>query len=82
VEEERLGPEERARERVFLGLRRERGVDLGSLGRVLGLDLWEKAEEAVARLERGGFVRSVGSRVVLTERGMCVADSVASEILV
>jgi oxygen-independent coproporphyrinogen-3 oxidase len=81
AEDERLTPEEIARERVFLGIRRAGGVDLRALGRLLGLDLWERAEDVVAGLERGGFVRGAGPRLVLTERGIRVADSVASEIL-
>lgn len=83
-----LDQEAIARERVLLGLRTDRGVGLGELPERCRDAVERNASEAVA----GGFARWVNAhgegqahaggdrRLVLTERGMLLADELAVRI--
>ncbi|MFH1680460.1 MAG: hypothetical protein ABIH26_07435 [Candidatus Eisenbacteria bacterium] len=80
-EGEELSDTERVRERVFLGLRRSRGVDPRSIGRGLALDHPPLSGEAIRRLAEAGFLAWAGRRIVLTERGIVAAERIVLELL-
>ena len=69
-----------ARETIVLGLRTARGVDLAQVGARFGVDAGHHYAPLIARLERGGYVRS-GTRLRLGRRGWRVADTVAAAFL-
>jgi oxygen-independent coproporphyrinogen-3 oxidase len=68
VEHETLGAEERARERLMLGLRTREGVDLDDLARELGLDVAERRRAAIER-------RVARGELVLSGARLCVPPS-------
>jgi oxygen-independent coproporphyrinogen III oxidase len=74
-------PEERARERVMLGLRRCQGIDLAEFREQTGFDFRELAPESLTRHLRQGFVEEVDGRVRLTCEGRFVADTVIADFL-
>jgi oxygen-independent coproporphyrinogen III oxidase len=74
VEEEQLSAEERARERVMLGLRLDRPLVVNGLADQLD-------PEQVDRLERAGLLSKGDGTLVLSERGRYVANSVIATIL-
>jgi len=63
-------------EAVMLGLRQSHGVSLAGLAERFGPGAAQEAESLFEPLVEGGFVRKEGSRRVLTERGLLVADSI------
>jgi oxygen-independent coproporphyrinogen-3 oxidase len=65
--EEVLSPEQRELERLYLGLRTRRGVDL--------LDVREESLPAVRELKAAGLVTIRGGRLRPSRRGYLVADS-------
>jgi putative oxygen-independent coproporphyrinogen III oxidase len=74
VEEERLSAEQRAQERVMLGLRLDRPLMLNGLAEQLD-------QGEVDRLERAGLLSKGDGTLVLSERGRFVANSVIASIL-
>ncbi|MBM3319354.1 MAG: hypothetical protein FJY73_01575 [Candidatus Eisenbacteria bacterium] len=80
-EEERLDDTARARERIFLGLRRSGGIDPRTVGRGLRLGRSPLSEEAIRRLLVGGFLRQRRGRILLSERGIVRADRIVLELL-
>lgn len=81
-EETRLSSATRASEALLMGLRLAEGVSLDDIAGRLGLD----AERLVDRqrremLERLGFVRRAGDRLLVTHKGMPVLDAVLGELV-
>ncbi len=69
-----LTPEEVATERLWLGLRTAQGVPLDSLG--------SEHERLIRKAESDGLVSTAGQgRIVLTRKGMAVADELAARLL-
>ncbi len=78
---EELPPEERARETLALGLRREEGVARAAFRAQTGFDLDALAGEAVGRFGELGLMEDDGGRVRLTRPGKYVADAVIAGVL-
>ncbi len=68
-------------ETLFLGLRRNVGVDLAELRRGFGAGRVDGCAEAVRELVEGGLLRRDGARVMLTDRGRVVSNEVFGELL-
>jgi oxygen-independent coproporphyrinogen-3 oxidase len=68
-------------EALFLGLRRNIGVDLGALRDEFGSLRVERCAESVRDLAEGGLLRREGERVMLTERGRMISNEVFGELL-
>ena len=78
---ETLTPRQRAGEAVWLGLRRSQGVDLAAIAQRCGLDVERLfARELATHLSTGGIVRQ-GTRIVLTDPGILLADRIAGDFL-
>ncbi|HEX2044481.1 MAG TPA: radical SAM family heme chaperone HemW [Gaiellaceae bacterium] len=73
-EEERLGEDVRARERLMLGLRLDRPVPLGDVGGALDAG-------ALARLERLGLAERRDDGLLLTSRGRFLGGGVTAALL-
>ncbi|MGF1468080.1 MAG: radical SAM family heme chaperone HemW [Sandaracinaceae bacterium] len=75
---EPLGPEDRVREALMLGLRTSRGVDLADLRERLGVDPTAGRDRALARRHDGGDLVHEGDRLrVPTERWLHLDGIVA-----
>jgi len=68
-------------EALFLGLRRNTGVDLGALRDEFGSLRVERCAESVRDLAEGGLLRREGEHVMLTERGRMISNEVFGELL-
>lgn len=79
--EERLSAEERAREGIWLGLRRCAGVGRTSFQQRFGTSLDELAGEGIRRMVVRGLLADDGDSIRLTREGRLLADSVAQEFL-
>jgi oxygen-independent coproporphyrinogen-3 oxidase len=78
--EELLGRDELALERVMLGLRTSRGVDLDELERGFGIHLVRDNERLLDRYMREGLVWRSGSRLGPTAAGMAVAEGLVRSL--
>jgi oxygen-independent coproporphyrinogen-3 oxidase len=78
---EKLSDEQRARERLVLGLRRLEGVDRNEFAAAAGLTVDELAGPAIARFVEFGLLSDDGSRVKLTREGLFVSDALWPELL-
>jgi putative oxygen-independent coproporphyrinogen III oxidase len=78
AEREPLGPPELYEERLMLGLRLFSGVDLDSLWAAHGVP---PRTEALAALQRDGFVERVGHRVRLTRTGAHLHGEIAARLV-
>ena len=78
---ETLRPAQRASEALWLGIRRRDGVDLASVTQRLSLPVEEMFAAAIDAHERAGWLRRVGSRVMLTDEGLLMADRVGGDFL-
>jgi oxygen-independent coproporphyrinogen III oxidase len=81
VETAWLSPARQHEEAWFLGLRLNRGVDVGSLEREFGLALVAGAMRVVGRLVEDGLLESDGGTVRLTDRGRMLSNDVFQEFL-
>ena len=81
ADSEELSPEERARERVMLGLRRTEGIDLDGFHEQTGLDFRNLAPESFLRNLRRGFLEEVDGHVRFTREGRFVADTVIVDFM-
>ncbi len=80
-ESEQLEPEHRARELAVLSLRTRAGIDRSRFRIASGFDLDELLQSDLQRLCRRGLLTDDGERVTLTRTGICLADTVAGELL-
>lgn len=81
AERERMTPEEAARERIVLGLRRRDGVARSDFRLVTGIDFDDLAGAAVRGWVATGLAVDDGDRVRLTREGLLVSDSLWCSIL-
>ncbi len=65
-----------ASEFVFLGLRLEKGVDLGEYARRFGIDLMKKYEAELSEMRNGGLVETVCGHLRLTRKGKLFSNEV------
>jgi oxygen-independent coproporphyrinogen III oxidase len=81
AEREQLSDEQRARERLVLGLRRLEGVDRGQFAAVAGFAIDDLAGSAIARFVELKLLSDDGGRVKLTREGLFVSDALWPELL-
>jgi oxygen-independent coproporphyrinogen-3 oxidase len=78
---ERLGPEERARETLVLGLRRTVGVQRELFARQTGFDVDHLIGDEGKKLETLGLMELTPEAVRLTREGRFVADTIVGRFL-
>jgi oxygen-independent coproporphyrinogen-3 oxidase len=78
---EELPPEQRARERLVLGLRRLRGVDKREFAAATGFEVDALAGPAIAKFAAIGLLKDDPSGVRLTREGLFVSDGLWPELL-
>jgi oxygen-independent coproporphyrinogen III oxidase len=72
-----LGDTERLEEALFMGLRLVDGLDLASMNRRHGIDIWERYGQDLARYVTAGLlIHEPGRRLALTRDGMLLANDV------
>lgn len=81
AESESLSLDEYACERVAFGVRMIDGIDLDQIRRETGVDMIEKHADAWKQLVSQGLVQVQQNHVRLTQRGILLADTVASTFL-
>jgi oxygen-independent coproporphyrinogen III oxidase len=77
-----VGPSEAFEESLFLGLRLNEGVDLGTLRRQFGESLVEETMPALIEVRDAGLLELDSGRIRLTPRGRLVSNEVFSRLLV
>ena len=65
-----------ASEFVFLGLRLERGIDLGEYARCFGVDLMQKYETELSVVKDAGLIETEGGQLRLTRKGKLFSNEV------
>lgn len=80
-EDERLAPEDRAREAIMLALRLRAGLDTEQFQRRFGIDIHALCSDTIRRAVDSGFAQISNGHLSLTEDGLMIADSVISEFL-
>lgn len=78
---ETLTPLQRAGERMMLGLRLTRGVNLPDFEKQTGFDACTIYADQFNQLTKANLIRIDNQAVTLTERGIDVADAIATEFL-
>lgn len=78
---EALTPERKVRETAYLALRTSRGIEPGEFLRETGVDPRAFFGTELARLEALGLLTERAGRLVLTGRGVSLADAVGRELL-
>ena len=78
---EELAPAHRARELLFLGLRRTDGISRADFLRRTGFTLDDMAASAIRANAACGWLEDCGDRIRLTREGRFVADRVIAEFL-
>ncbi|MGC1272162.1 MAG: radical SAM family heme chaperone HemW [Planctomycetaceae bacterium] len=76
-----LSPEARAREAIFVGLRRTAGIERAAFRSTTGFDLDTLAGEVARGQAALGLLEITGTHLRLTRDGRFVADSVIAEFL-
>ncbi len=79
---ERLDPEARAREALFLGLRQISGFDERLFATEFGFTVESLSADALSKNLAAGFLQRENGRLSLTSEGLFLADSVVSDFLV
>lgn len=81
AESEQLSPEDRAREAIFVGLRRITGVDRAAFQRRTGLGLDELFSPIIEQQRQRGLLEDDGTRIRLSYAGRFLADEVLMAFL-
>jgi oxygen-independent coproporphyrinogen-3 oxidase len=81
ADREQLNDEQRARERLVLGLRRIEGVERAAFAAAAGYSVDELAGPAVSKFSELGLLSDDGGRVKLTREGLFVSDALWPELL-
>jgi len=81
ADSEHLNGEQRARERLVLGLRRLEGVDRTAFAATTGYHLDDLAGAAIARFAELHLLSDDGARVKLTRDGLFISDAMWPELL-
>lgn len=76
AEAEELNDEDRARERLVIGLRRMRGVDAADFASASGFTIESLAGAELPRLIEQGFLEWSSGSLRLTRKGLFVSDSI------
>ena len=79
--EEEISLPEREFEFLMLGLRTSAGVSKSEFFNAFGIDFDEKYGQKIENLKSAGYIFENETRVMLTERGFEVSNSILSEIL-
>jgi oxygen-independent coproporphyrinogen-3 oxidase len=80
TESELLGPQERVREALMLGLRTNEGVDLAALRERAGVDPRTGRERAIERQQERGNLAFAGERMNVPRSRWLQLDSIVSEL--
>lgn len=80
-EEERLSSDAKARERLVIGLRRIKGVDLEAFRRVTGFSVEALCGDALEHLLATGLLELEADRLRLARRALFVSNAVFSELI-
>ncbi len=70
-----------ARERAAFGIRMLCGIDIAQLSLETGVQIADECRDAIDRCQHNGLIDQDDDRLMLTERGIMFADTVASEFL-
>jgi oxygen-independent coproporphyrinogen-3 oxidase len=81
ADSEELDPVHRARELIYLGLRRSAGVSRDSFCMRTGLHLDDLVGETIQQQIKLGLLQDTGTHICLTHEGRFVADRVVMEFL-
>ena len=81
AEQERLSPEDRAREALVLGLRRIEGVRRGDFAQKFGFDVEQLAGAALRDFIAHDLLAAEGDELKLTRAGLLVSDALWSRLL-
>jgi oxygen-independent coproporphyrinogen III oxidase len=81
ADSEELPPEDRAREMIVLGLRRNAGVNRSEFHCASGFDLHELAGPTIAKYTRSGLLEDTSDAIRLTREGRFLADTVLVDFL-
>ena len=76
AERRSLDASERLEEALFTGLRLASGVDIMSVGRTYGVDVWQRFGDRLQPYVDAGLLRIEGPRLRLTREGMLVANEI------
>lgn len=71
-----LTPEERAREALFLGLRRREGINLSDFSQRYGIDVLTRYGPDLESLREYGLIEWEGEQLKLTRKGLILANEV------
>ncbi|HXF06765.1 MAG TPA: radical SAM family heme chaperone HemW [Blastocatellia bacterium] len=71
-----LTPEERAREALFLGLRRREGINLSDFSQRYGVDVLTRYGPDLESLREHGLIEWEGGQLKLTRKGLILANEV------
>ena len=81
AEWEKLSAEDRAREKLVLGLRRLEGVSRDQFARSTGFEIDKLIGEALRRHVESGLIEDARDRVRLTREGLFVSDAIWPDFL-
>ena len=82
ADEERLDPEDRARERLVFGLRRLEGVNRRQFAGATGFEIDQLVAKSLSRHIELGLLADDGNSVRLTREGLLVSDAIWPDFLV
>ncbi len=80
-ESQQLDAHQRACEAMMLALRLREGFHAGSIEARFEINLYELAGTTLSRLLKSGLLEQEGQQIRLTQEGLLLADTVASELL-
>lgn len=81
AEQEKLQPEDRARERLVFGLRRLEGVDRHEFAQTTGYEISDLVRRPLERAVALGLMTDDGANVRLTREGLFVSDALWPDFL-
>lgn len=76
-----ISESEREFEFLMLGLRTSAGISKNEFSNIFGFDFGEKYGPKIEKFKNAGYIFENGDRLMLTERGFEVSNSILSEIL-
>jgi oxygen-independent coproporphyrinogen-3 oxidase len=69
------------REAIMLGLRKMEGIDIESFALNYGINILERFDKQIAKLDSGGFIVLSDGKLKLSSKGVPVSNSVISEFI-